>query len=612
MIENLLTRTKSNFGVYISQLEILLNSSNSNFLKICEQERSAIFKKTMAILCGSSKNTSLLLNLEPSQVIKIFKVFRKFIYLEAKKESGKTALNNLITFLSSSLKNSSCSVREKSLVGLATILTELNRNQFNSSGDISHQSFVETNLTFSLKILDVIQKHINTCEKNPRVKSKIYQAIAGIVKVFDEKSKSINLYHNQLLNSIGHFFYNNLEKYMIRSSDRAHLNLKKCFNMTNLRLNEPIDVLLHCADLYSFKALKLVNAGILCHQILTEIQNQVKLLKKYYLDSESKVLFNIYKSQLLDKVKLQSSPAKYMKIIHQIIFGFNDAMLEHSINTENYIDLITILKKYESTSNLISAEIENLLSNVKTIKDDETNFGTVKRKIDSSGNVGQKRVKKASTSSSCDSSDKENENSTKNSGKNEREILQDVSNRTNANVAPKIAVKPVVLNLNFANWQFEHVHRISFDCCQKMVQMYLGCHENSVFTYKDTRSLGILTELLTNDTFVEFLIKVMEYKLEMLENGDDFYDPNDLNEEEIVKFLSELWVPLCQRVNGNLTQTKSVYKNIGQMYGIKFLNKYNRFIECLQLIWNICSKHFRSFRIELIKKESKKIIFFFY
>lgn len=610
MIENLLTKTKSNFDVYISQLEILLNSSNSNFLRISEQERSAIFKKTMVNLCGSSKNTAFLLNMESSQVIKILKVFRKFLYLEAKKESGKTAINNLITFLGSNLKNTSCSVREKSLIGLTTIITELNRNQFNSSGDVSHQSCVEANLTFSLKILDLIQKHINTCEKNPRVKSKIYQSFAGIINIFDDESNNINLQHNQLLNSIGHFFYNNLEKYMIRTSDRAHLNLKKCFNMTNLKLNEPIDVLLHCADLYSFKALKIINSGIMGYRILTEIQNQVKLLKKYYLEGESKVLFNIYKCQLIDKVKLQSSPAKYMKIIHQLIFGFTDVMLEHSINTENFIDLTTILNKYESTSNLISAEIENLLSNVKKIKDKESINGAKKRKIEPSGNIDQKRVKKNSASSSCDSSDKENENSTKTVCMNGREILQDVSNTKNTSVTPKISVKPVVLNLTFANLQFEHVHRISFACCKKMVQMYLGCHDISVFKNKDTVSLGILTELLTNDTFVEFLIKVMEYKLEMLDNSDDLYDPNDLNEEEIFDFLSSLWVSLCQRVNGNLTKTKSVYKNIGQMYGTKFLNKYLRFIECLQLIWNICSKKFRSFRIELIKKESMIIIFF--
>ena len=258
---------------------------------------------------------------------------------------------------------------------------------------------------------------------------------------------------------------------------------------------------------------------------------------------------------------------------------------------------------------MISIEIENLMS---SLHKPQVETSVKKRKLETSASTTQKKAKKVyclrATSSQTnvnESNDKENEPVSKTrSGtiRSQRETLQDLSNKQTLKKTE--SAKPtlsVIQNLSFANIQFEHVHRISFHCCLKMVQMYLGTNETDIFKSTSSRIqhsvLGTLINLITNETFIEFLIKVMEKKLKIISNMDaeDYYDPQTRTDEQIFKFMSSLWLALCQRINGNLTSKKTVYKpNIPQRFGVQFLNKSHRFIQCLQQIWSICSKRFHS------------------
>ncbi|CAF0930579.1 unnamed protein product [Brachionus calyciflorus] len=637
IINSLLNRcfTESNRSVFITQLEILLNSDDASrifYSTTNQEEKSNLCKIAISKLIGQSSTKTrawnhIFLIDKSNDALRLLKVFRKMFYTQ-NNSSTTDNLDNLVTFLRSYSNNNSLEIRKIALLGLANIVVELNRDHFRFNSldiKVAHESCIERNSNISLHIIEHLKNQLVSFENDVFLKSKLYQILISTLETVRSKSSNVNTSESKLFNAVGCLYKTQMDKYIIRTtnSDYAYFNLNKCIIAYDFKLIEPIDVLFHCADIYSTNSLKFVGSGNLAYKTLSSLQFQITQLKKIYIEKDSKFLFDIYKNQLMDKVKAQISPATCMKIIHQLELGFIDVLVEHSINNENFGDLLKILEKYESTSNLISIEIENLMSSIhKPQVEIETGK---KRKLETPQLTGLKKPKKnnvkrtASQNNINESSDKENEPASKTrTTRMPRETLQDLSNKTpsvstKAPIAPKTGIS-VIQNLSFANIQFEHVHRISSNCCVKMVQIYLGTNDNDLFKPNGSKlSQTVLTSLInliTNETFIEFLIKVTEKKLKLLSNMDlnseQLYEPQSITDEQIFKFISCLWLPLCQRINGNLTSKKTVYKaNIPQRFGVQFLNKSFRFIQCMQLIWSICSKRFQSMKKDLIVNERK-------
>lgn len=252
-----------------------------------------------------------------------------------------------------------------------------------------------------------------------------------------------------------------------------------------------------------------------------------------------------------------------------------------------------MLQKYENTSGLISAEIENLMSEKITTnkleKSKTTELGR-KRKLAPSATESNQEVvaSKASVSSTRQSmkrfksEDKENaavqtsnHQAPPTRTANKRQALAPLSVNVNVNVRPSTSIaatqpiaeveaqpqpKPqpeptnkgltLFKSLSFANMQFEHTYRISYKCCLKMVAMYLGIKDNvKIFKAAKMANMNFFTSmmpLLADQKFIDFLMKVCEKKLKSLLNSDDLtaidlYDPLSCTNYDLFSFLAFLW-----------------------------------------------------------------------
>ena len=85
-------------------------------------------------------------------------------------------------------------------------------------------------------------------------------------------------------------------------------------------------MLFHCADLCTTKSIKCIadnNENIESPQNVpvAELKKILNLIANTYLNRDTKSMFEIYKSQTINQVIKQSSPAKSMIILHQLELG---------------------------------------------------------------------------------------------------------------------------------------------------------------------------------------------------------------------------------------------------------------------------------------------------
>ena len=119
-------------------------------------------------------------------------------------------------------------------------------------------------------------------------------------------------------------------------------------------------------------------------------------------------------------------------------------------------EIIKLLEKYEQMSNLISIEIEDLMSPLMTTK-------TLSKRKDDGEHLTRKRRK-----IEVEEEDKEN---TPVLAQRQVPIQQLTPPLT---PTPTHHARKPIQNLSFTNIIFDHTHRISYSACLDMLQIFLG------------------------------------------------------------------------------------------------------------------------------------------
>lgn len=365
----------------------------------------------------------------------------------------------------------------------------------------------------------------------------------------------------------------------------------------------------------------------------------IEKIVKTYVKFESSDLFKIYNNQLLEHKKAITD-AQTIRLVQQLELGCIDVVLEDLIMKESYEETNIILGKYEATSNLVSSEIENLVHSQspsvgqkrKLAENNENQSQPMKPSANKQPRVTRKTAKKAKDQQANDS-DKENRPPVTTVTQTfEKSVpLSDVTNRMVSNTSSvpgtsKSLNQTQPRNISLTNLQFEHMPRISFSCCLKMIQLTM-CNTDSDKTSSKTMLLSVfdkrlqsLVILLSQEKFRDFVLKIVDIKLKQIKS-EKLYDPEMFDKHQIYEFLSIAWINYFQRINSTIKAVKragqnvntdadsltdTVYQpNLTQRYGAPFFTKTLRYINQCTNIWSIINNQFQSLRTKIIIEERK-------
>ena len=106
----------------------------------------------------------------------------------------------------------------------------------------------------------------------------------------------------------------------------------------NLRISEPIDVLLNVAILCFTKGLETIRNHSL-HEAFSQLvglKNLVKEIVNTYLNKEANLLVDVYNKQLSTLMKTQVNQSLAIGVMQQIQFGVFDSIAEYLMLSESY------------------------------------------------------------------------------------------------------------------------------------------------------------------------------------------------------------------------------------------------------------------------------------
>lgn len=196
---------------------------------------------------------------------------------------------------------------------------------------LDHERCLADNSALSMSLLVCLSKYLESETLDMHVKSYIYQSMKVILKC----NKSLVVPVMDLLAV-------QLGRYTIKSEqdNRFYFDLKKCLSVAGgphaFKLAEPIDVLFHCVVLCLPTALVHVE-GNPTHQATKTLQSLKTIVKgiiKTYIDTDSSYMYDLYKAQLIERIKTNSSPTACLKVLHQIELGLMDVVIEHLVKED--------------------------------------------------------------------------------------------------------------------------------------------------------------------------------------------------------------------------------------------------------------------------------------
>lgn len=180
----------------------------------------------------------------------------------------------------------------------------------------------------SIQIISSMQQLISQASSSS-VKSFVYEALYSVIKSAP-----------RLIDAICGIFQRQIDPCVVPTEYQGfHFDLSKCLGMTTnesgahrLTATEPVDVLFHysflCTHELSKSSLKAFVAGFKSVSRLKTIVNGVF---NFYQRNEPKTVYEVYKTQLVKKIRTKSSqllPAASFKTIHQIELGIYDVVVE--------------------------------------------------------------------------------------------------------------------------------------------------------------------------------------------------------------------------------------------------------------------------------------------
>jgi hypothetical protein len=388
-------------SVYINQLEMLLNSPeiiniyNESPVNKVETQKIILEKLTgknktsnfgiigsfEMLMENENETTSESIN----QTKRLFNSVRQFYY-----NNGTDALPSFIKMVNSNLrKNQNDSVCQMCVDGLLIILRTLAEQTTPSSSQKNSKLQISIIKTITDFISDnKKQRRLDLFSTQSTIKSIIYQSFHAIIAA-----------NSSLIIPIMKFFLKQIKTYLIEDQLKPinetsiklyYFDLKKCIS-ADFKLNEPIDILLHCATL-CYKQSKDNSSQIEESEVLRLIMDELTGIfdgiVNAYVNKSAEDLFEIYKSQkssILNNVDSKLSMVLTRKITDQIELGLIDVIIEHSLNNEKFNILQKLLEYHQATSSLISIDLtEQILSdNILT----QSTKSSQKRKLDDNSTI---------------------------------------------------------------------------------------------------------------------------------------------------------------------------------------------------------------------------------
>jgi hypothetical protein len=570
----------------IDQLEILINSNialkslhgNTN----SQAESEKLNRLAIRILCSNTMraenqstatNSTVIKNLfaveNCEHAVRIVRSLRVFFYTSPK-SAGAEHFANLSNSMNEILANPNSTLVQQQIAcqTMTVLLGSLNNNPFEGCfyGRPRHDylEMMTHNRTTSIQLIDQMMLALNNrnCKliTDVTTKSFVYQSMNQALRA-----------NEALALKVASFFSTMLDKYLIRTAENnsVHFNLRSCVS-DDFRLIEPVDVLFHCAIVCINSSAMIGIGGSLFMRLNQVLQS--------YLDREAGFMFNIYRKQFADLVEKHQAPHTAIHVLYSLEFGLLDACIDHLISTDNYNKIAPLLTKYEVTTALMSAEIEDLMAPkpepVPKKEPPRSVINTRKRKLEStmqSSNsstrnaplVAGKKLKKQIV-------DKENQPPAQVQTAQVKvlrgRVLENIQNiqpaaiqkpsehkppqesvaPTTSKKASEVEVADLGSGTIFGNILANHTHRISYKCCMKMINLCIGSGDTAL-----TRASHVFTstmlestiKIIQNEKFQDFVIKLTEKKLNALSDTDrfDVYDPEGLDSDDIFRFLTIIW-----------------------------------------------------------------------
>ncbi len=502
----------------------------------------------------------------------------RVIFISAK----SNYLTDLISYLTAmNTPTSRDDLKRLSVHGLLSVLKSINSSESKNNCE---------NIRLSSSILESLKTFINRPDKQNQgtslveLKSDIYQSLYSIINIQPKLIKPVT---SLLLDQINKVV---LSSTGCSENEQFIIDLSKCVSVNDSRLIEPVDVLLHVADMCS----RLCLETTFNDPILTQLQSIIRKIAFYYEVNSPLTIFSLYKSQVVN-----SHIGRTMPLVHKLVMGLIDVLIEHQVTDQKYTKIAKMLEHYDTTTSLISADIETAMTLTK--QEPVTPQTNLKRKKFEKPAQIIKRF--CNFNKSGHSS--EGATTSTNPSKLSRKPFTDLTNLASSQsqlseqktspLKSATAIADRQTDKSFINIQFTYVPRISYSCCVRLLQL-IQCSDPSDISiiprvFSDFTTRSALISLITNKKFADYIIKLVERKLKALVSCDDqVYDPESFTKEQIFSlFLTKLWTNFCQRLNGTVNETGlSTFTGVSRhQFSQTFFIKSLKFISFCQIIWKV-------------------------
>lgn len=606
-----------NQSVFINHLEIIMANKHAHSLINSMDESSEISKLRKSVI---QRLTGHKLNLVKSrkdvalnQLESVDMAARLLDAIGPLLMHSKSELANLIVHINS-FGNENCEKSQKvSVRGLISVFRSINQLKIR---DVTSNVAGIKQLA-SETIIDFLRKVISKYDKHEKHGKNEYGIIAELKSIIYQSFCKMAELNKTLIPSIASILLNQLTKVCKRENNIMYFDIGKCFAGSGFVLVEPVDVLLHCTCLFMNKIP--FQEDVETNKTIEEIAQMIKSINLTYLNNSPHDIFEIYKNQIIDKLMQQENPAKSMFVLFQLELGLIDAFTEYVIINKQYTHISKMLDQHDTVSGLISNEIEELSMKQHSIS------GKLKRKRDVENNPAKKE-----NSFKCGLKRLKSKKMSLEGLQSKREPFADVTNKVSQS-KKEISSTPIATNVekivpsvsqainqkSYANIQFEHMPRISNSCCIKMLEIFQCTNSNTVDIveiFHNDLARDALVSLVINPRYAEYVIRIIEKKIKTLvdicdgkKKGNPVYDPEMYQHEEFSSFLSDIWVNMCQKINGTSNDNgKSIFsRGSKQNFGQAYLVKTYKFLTICQNIWRIANKKSQTQLLRLIENERK-------
>ena len=277
---------------------------------------------------SSISKTLLSLN-RIDHAVRLLHAFRLFFFTSQKSDPANFGHLTSMLMRNAQLNGSTILQRRITCHCICTLLNAINTDHlknmptYDNGLDSAHLHGL--NHIVSLELLDHVFEALTSphgsLNTDASSKSFVYQSMFSLIK----SSPLLTPQITQLINK-------QLTEYVDKANDN-HLKLEACVRVSSsvMHLQEPIDVLVHCAEVCVSQP-----GGLVLPQSL-ELSKTLQSIYATYEKKDTNEMFSVYKKNMLDaQLDKLDDPAHGLKITFQLQMGLLDVLMESAVIKENH------------------------------------------------------------------------------------------------------------------------------------------------------------------------------------------------------------------------------------------------------------------------------------